>query len=68
MFDVVKLKIDESFLYMRIQSKGLLKNGDFCYYNHKGEYLQEATDVIYTALKKPYLYDFYKELHAVFNH
>jgi len=32
LFDIVKLKMDNEIVYLRYESMGVLRKGDFCYY------------------------------------
>lgn len=65
LFDVVKVQIDDSIVFIKFESRGYLKNGDFCYYNYKNEYIGEVKEVVYRILKNPSNYYFYKELHRI---
>lgn len=64
-FDVVKLRMDKTIVYLRFESRGLLKNGDFCYYDYQGEYLEEVKDVVNRIFKNPGVYTYYRELHKI---
>ena len=64
-FDVVKLRIEKEIVYIRFESMGVVKNGDFCYYDYQGEYVGEAKDIVYRFLKNPEGITYYKELHKV---
>ena len=52
-FDVVKLKMDNEIVYLRFESMGVLRNGDFCYYDYQGEYIGEVKDVVHRIFKNP---------------
>ena len=64
-FDVVKLKMDNEIVYLRFESMGVLRNGDFCYYDYQGEYIGEVKDVVYRIFKNPGVYTYYRELHKI---
>jgi hypothetical protein len=65
LFDVVKLRIGQEIVYLKFESMGVVKNGDFCYYDYQGEYVGEVTDVVYRILKNPGTYPCFKELHKI---
>ncbi len=64
-FDVVKLKMDNEIVYLRYDSMGLLRNGDFCYYDYQDEYIGEVKDVVHRIFKNPGVYTYYRELHKI---
>ncbi len=64
-FDVAKVKIENSIVYIKFESHGYLRNGDFCYYNYKNEYIGEVKDKVYNTLRNPRNYSFFKELHRI---
>ncbi len=64
-FDVVKLKMDNEIVYLRFESMGVLRNGDFCYYDYQGDYIREVKEVVYRILANPGVYTYYKELHKI---
>lgn len=64
-FDVVKLRMDNAIVYLKFESMGVLKHGDFCYYDYQGEYVGEVKDVVYRILRNPGVYTYYKELHKL---
>src|SRR5690242_5550679 len=44
--DVISIKKSGHLYHFRIESPGLLKNNDLCYYTYEGEYLCEVKDVV----------------------
>ena len=64
-FDVVKLKMDNEIVYLRFESMGVLRNGDFCYYDYQGEYIGEVKDVVHRIFKNSGVYTYYRELHKI---
>jgi hypothetical protein len=65
LFDIVKLKMDNEIVYLRFESMGVLRNGDFCYYDYQGEYIGEVKDVVHRIFKNPGVYSYYRELHKI---
>ena len=65
LFDIVKLKMDNEIVYLRYESMGVLRKGDFCYYEYQGEYIGVVKDVVYRILKNPGVYSYYRELHKI---
>ena len=59
-FDVVKLKMYNEIVYLRFESMGVLRNGDFCYYDYQGEYIGEVKDVVHRIFKNPGVYTYYR--------
>src|SRR5688500_10854905 len=64
-FDIIKLKISNQIYFMSYESKGVLKNGDFCYYDYSGEYLSEVNSVVMLTLEYKDHYELHRELHKI---
>ncbi|MEO5905163.1 MAG: hypothetical protein ABIQ11_00440, partial [Saprospiraceae bacterium] len=63
--DIISFSIDRVQCYIRVQSQGLLKNNDFCYYNGDGKYVEEVSRVFLQYVDHNYELDIYTSLEII---
>ena len=64
-FDVISLKKGGQIYHFRVESLGLLKNNDLCYYNYDGEYIGEVKDMVKSYLPREGYHGYYNTLERI---